>query len=115
MVQGFNGSMVQGFNGSTVQCSGLGDVKIERFEEIEGWQLARELTRKVYLLTMKPDFARDYGLRDGNKIAYATGTGFVFIFKAYKQAHSELCNCLCNAEDGQKDKSVSHAMKFTFL
>ena len=38
-------------------------MKIERFEDIEGWQLARELTRKVYRLTKKPGFARDYGLK----------------------------------------------------
>lgn len=39
-------------------------MKIERFEDIEAWQLARELTRMVYSLTKKPDFAKDYGLRD---------------------------------------------------
>ena len=38
-------------------------MKIERFEDIEAWQLARELTRKVYRLTKKPGFARDYGLK----------------------------------------------------
>jgi four helix bundle protein len=38
-------------------------VKIERFEDIEAWQLARELTRKVYGLTKKPRFAKDYGLK----------------------------------------------------
>jgi hypothetical protein len=37
-------------------------MKIERFEDIEGWQLARELTRKVYALTKKEKFARDFGL-----------------------------------------------------
>jgi four helix bundle protein len=47
-------------------------MKIERFEEIEGWQLARELTRKVYQLTMSPDFARDYGLKD--QIRRASGS-----------------------------------------
>jgi len=31
-------------------------MKIERFEDIEAWQLARELTRKVYRLTKKPGF-----------------------------------------------------------
>jgi hypothetical protein len=36
-------------------------MKIERFEDIEAWQLARELTRKVYRLTKKPGFAKDYG------------------------------------------------------
>jgi len=38
-------------------------MRIERFEDIEAWQLARELTRKVYELTKKDKFARDFGLR----------------------------------------------------
>ena len=38
-------------------------MRIERFEDIEAWQLARELTRKVYNLTRKPEFARDFGLK----------------------------------------------------
>jgi len=38
-------------------------LKIERFEDIEAWQLARELASKVYNLTKKPEFARDYGLK----------------------------------------------------
>jgi four helix bundle protein len=39
-------------------------MKITRFEEIEGWQLARELTRNVYSLASKEKFSRDFGLRD---------------------------------------------------
>ena len=38
-------------------------MKIERFEEIEAWQLAQELMRKVYRLTKKPGFAKDYRLK----------------------------------------------------
>ncbi|PJC74151.1 MAG: four helix bundle protein [Syntrophobacterales bacterium CG_4_8_14_3_um_filter_49_14] len=38
-------------------------MKIERFEDIEAWQLARELTQKVYHLIKKPEFAKDYGLK----------------------------------------------------
>ena len=38
-------------------------MKIECFEDIEAWQLARVLARKVYNLTKKPGFARDYGLK----------------------------------------------------
>jgi four helix bundle protein len=38
-------------------------MKIERFEDIEAWQLARELTRKVYRLTKKPHFEKDHGLK----------------------------------------------------
>ena len=38
-------------------------MRIERFEDIEAWQLARELARKVYGMTKKTEFARDFGLR----------------------------------------------------
>ena len=38
-------------------------MRIDRFEDIEAWQLARELARKVYHLTKKPRFAKDYGLK----------------------------------------------------
>jgi four helix bundle protein len=38
-------------------------MKIERFEDIDAWQLARELTQKVYRLTKKPGFSKDYGLK----------------------------------------------------
>ncbi len=38
-------------------------MKIERFEDIEAWKLARELTRKVYVLTKKTKFACDFGLK----------------------------------------------------
>ena len=38
-------------------------MKIVRFEDIEAWQLARELTRKVYGLTKKVGFSHDFGLR----------------------------------------------------
>lgn len=39
-------------------------MKIERFEEIEGWKLARLLAQEIYVATKTPAFARDYGLRD---------------------------------------------------
>ena len=38
-------------------------MRIKRFEDIEAWQLARELCRKIYDLTKKLEFARDYGLK----------------------------------------------------
>ena len=37
---------------------------IKRFEEIEGWQKARELTRFVYQITGQEQFAKDFGLKD---------------------------------------------------
>lgn len=38
-------------------------MKIERFEDIEAWQLARELAHKIYGLTRNTGFAQDYGLK----------------------------------------------------
>lgn len=37
---------------------------ISRFEEIEAWQLARELTNMVYGFTRREAFSRDFGLTD---------------------------------------------------
>ena len=37
---------------------------IVRFEDIEAWQTARELTRAVYRLSQNEMFSRDFGLRD---------------------------------------------------
>lgn len=37
---------------------------IERFENIEAWQAARELTRQIYKATAQGQFTRDFGLRD---------------------------------------------------
>jgi len=37
---------------------------IQKFEDIEAWQKARELTRQVYTLSGSGQFARDFGLRD---------------------------------------------------
>jgi four helix bundle protein len=37
---------------------------IQRFEDIEAWQTARELTRLVYRLSNQNAFSRDFGLRD---------------------------------------------------
>ena len=35
-------------------------MKIKRSDEVEAWQLARELTRKVYESTKKGKFAQDF-------------------------------------------------------
>ena len=37
---------------------------IEKFEDIQAWQAARELTGAIYRLTRSGDFSRDFGLRD---------------------------------------------------
>lgn len=47
------------------------DMKIERFEDIEAWQLARDLARHVYDLTRRVKFARDLGMK--RQIRHAAG------------------------------------------
>ncbi len=37
---------------------------IERFEDLEIWQLSRDLCKKVRDITSKGDFARDFKFRD---------------------------------------------------
>jgi hypothetical protein len=56
-------------------------------------------------------------------ITSITGAELLFVFKACpvfitgapQQAHSVLCNCCGNAEDGQQDKSVAEVILCTFL
>jgi four helix bundle protein len=38
--------------------------RIERYEEMQVWQLARKMVSTVYLLTQTPEFAKDFGLKD---------------------------------------------------
>jgi four helix bundle protein len=42
---------------------------IQKFEEIEAWQKGRELTRRIYQITAKEKFARDFTLKDQIKRA----------------------------------------------
>jgi four helix bundle protein len=42
---------------------------IQRFEEIEAWQKGRELTKRIYQITAKEKFARDFTLKDQIKRA----------------------------------------------
>ncbi len=66
---------------------------IRRFEDIEAWQLARELTRKVYALTKKPAFSRDFGLRD--QIRKAAGSSMHNIAEGFDaESNSEFVRFL---------------------
>jgi len=40
------------------------EMKIEQFEDIQAWQLARQLARSVYRLTRRSPFFRDFALKD---------------------------------------------------
>jgi len=47
-------------------------VRIERFEDIEAWQMARALTNSIYAASRAAGFDRDFGLRD--QIQRASGS-----------------------------------------
>ena len=38
--------------------------EIKRFEDLDTWQRARELTRLIYEISSNSSFAKDFGLRD---------------------------------------------------
>lgn len=85
---------------------------IERFEDIEAWQLARELTRLIYRLTKKPQFSKDYGLK--KQIQDAAGSSmhniaegfdsetnpeFIRLLRYAKRSCTEVQSELCVALD----------------
>ena len=37
---------------------------IKRFEDIESWQLARQLTKEIYAVTKRNGFEKDFGLQN---------------------------------------------------
>ena len=37
---------------------------IEKFEDLDAWKKARELTREIYKTSSSGEFSRDFGLRD---------------------------------------------------
>lgn len=37
---------------------------IEKFEDIQAWKKARELTKQIYKVTKNTQFSKDFGLRD---------------------------------------------------
>ena len=74
-------------------------MRIERFEDIEAWQLARELTREVYALTKETKFARDFGLKGQIQDVYDRAgrsrsaiRGFIKYLIAYEQGQRKKGN-----------------------
>jgi four helix bundle protein len=68
-------------------------MKIERFEEIKAWQLARDLTKKIYKFTGKEKFAGDSGLR--RQIQSAAGSAMHNIAEGFdSETNSEFIRFL---------------------
>jgi four helix bundle protein len=55
--------------------------RIDRFEDLQSWQKARQLANQVYDLTMAESFAKDYELR--NQIRRAAGSAMHNIVEGF--------------------------------
>ena len=66
---------------------------IKRFEDIEAWQLARELTKAIYSVSKSDEFGRDFGLRD--QIRRASGSIMHNIAEGFDAgSNTEFCRFL---------------------
>jgi four helix bundle protein len=85
---------------------------VKRFEDLECWQEARELTRRIYKIIKRQDFAKDFRLRDQitgaaisvmNNIAEgfdsSSDAEFVRFLSYARRSVSEVQNCLYIALD----------------
>jgi four helix bundle protein len=87
-------------------------MKINRFEELECWQEARSLTKRIYELTKRTNFSKDYrlsGQTTGASISVMNNISegfdaqsnkeFVRFLNYSRRSCSELQNCLYVALD----------------
>jgi four helix bundle protein len=105
----------------------LSAMTIEKFEDIEGWKLARELCQRVYCLADGTSLGRDYSLKDQvsrssgsimDNIAegFDSGTNpeFVRFLQYSKRSCSELqsqpCRCLDRKHCVQSEFEVLYEM-----
>ena len=64
--------------------------KIERFEDLEVWKMARSFSKNIYLTLEKKPFLKDYRLRDqmrgsvGSIKISQSLSGFIKYLKAYE-------------------------------
>ena len=72
-------------------------MRFNRFEDIEAWQLARELACRVYDLTSKSEFSRDFGLK--GQIQNAAGSSMHNIAEGFDaESNKEFVRFLRNAK-----------------
>ncbi len=64
-------------------------MRINRFEDIEAWQLARELTKQIYEATKEDLFVKDFGLKD--QIRRAAGSSMHHIAEGFDGGSNAEC------------------------
>lgn len=70
-------------------------MKIERFEELEVWQMARELVKYIYDITNEKYFLKDFGLKD--------------------QIRRSAVSIMANIAEGFERKSNKEFIQFLFI
>jgi len=66
---------------------------IYRFEDLDAWKIARELTQDVYRITQADEFSRDFGLK--NQIRKASVSVMSNIAEGFERdGNREFCNFL---------------------
>jgi four helix bundle protein len=66
---------------------------IVRFEDLDAWKIARELTREIYRVTSVDSFSRDFGLKD--QIRKASVSVMSNIAEGFERdGNREFCNFL---------------------
>lgn len=80
--------------------------KFSKFEEIQAWQKARDVTLQIYELTNEEKFGRDYGLKD--QIRRASGSIMANIAEGHgRRTNVEFANFL-NISRGSVAEVQSH-------
>ena len=80
--------------------------KFSKFEEIQAWQKAHEVTLPVYRITTNGNFAKDYGLKD--QIRRASVSIMANIAEGHgRRSNSEFANFL-NVSRGSVAEVQSH-------
>lgn len=80
--------------------------KFSKFEEIQAWQKAHEVTLSVYRITTNGDFAKDFGLKD--QIRRASVSIMANIAEGHgRRTNSEFANFL-NLSRGSVAEVQSH-------
>ena len=60
---------------------------VEKFEDIQAWQMARELAKYVYVLTNKDEFKREFSLKD--QIKRSSGSAMDNIAEGFDRSSSK--------------------------